>query len=107
MRRRSISTHGAVAGRQPPKTTASPETTADGTSESAAPIRTRQKESLLISVEQGLLLGIEAAATLLSIGRTKMYELIQRGEIPVVRIGRRTLVHRDDLETFARALRNR
>lgn len=104
MRKRSLSTHAAVADRQPPKTTASRETTADGTS--ATPIRTRRKESLLISVEQRLLLGVEAAATLLGIGRTKMYELIQRGEIPVVRIGRRTLVHRDDLETFAHALRN-
>lgn len=63
--------------------------------------------NLLISVERGVLLRIEAAAILLGIGRTTMYDLIGRGRIPVVRIGRRTLVHRDDLERFARELRDR
>lgn len=63
--------------------------------------------NLLISAERGLLLRIEAAAILLGIGRTTMYDLIGRGRIPVVRIGRRTLVHRDDLERFAREMRDR
>lgn len=63
--------------------------------------------SLLMSLRDGLLLRVEAAAILLGIGRTTMYELIRRGEIPVVRIGRRTLVHRDDLERFAEARRGR
>jgi excisionase family DNA binding protein len=62
--------------------------------------------NLLISVERGLLLRIEAAAILLGIGRTTMYELIGRGRIPVVRIGRRTLVHRSDLERFAHEQRH-
>lgn len=65
------------------------------------------QHNLMISVESGLLLRVEAAAILLGIGRTKMYELIQRGEIPVVRIGRRTLLHRSDLEAFAQAQRRR
>jgi excisionase family DNA binding protein len=45
---------------------------------------------LLISLEHGLLLRVKVAAILLGIGRTTMYELIRRGQIAVVRIGRRT-----------------
>jgi excisionase family DNA binding protein len=67
--------------------------------------RTLRNQNLLISVERGVLLRIEAAAILLGIGRTTMYDLIGRGRIPVVRIGRRTLVHRDDLERFAGEIR--
>lgn len=65
-----------------------------------------QNPNQVISVERGVLLRIESAALMIGIGRTKMYELIRRREIPVVRIGRRTLVHRDDLEHFAQALRS-
>lgn len=64
-----------------------------------------RRERLLISVREGVLLRVEAAALLLGIGRSTMFELIRRGEMPVVRIGRRTLVHRDDLERFAQARR--
>jgi excisionase family DNA binding protein len=35
-----------------------------------------------------LLLKVEAAARLLSLGRTKMYELIAAGDVPVIRLGR-------------------
>jgi excisionase family DNA binding protein len=68
---------------------------------------TAKERSLLISVREGVLLRVESAAILLGIGRTTMYELIRHGGIPVVRIGRRTLVHRYDLERFARAQRDR
>lgn len=71
------------------------------------PTGTPKERNFLISVERGVLLRIEAAAILLGIGRTKMYELIRRGQIPVVRIGRRTLVHRADLEHFGQAQRDR
>jgi excisionase family DNA binding protein len=71
------------------------------------PGETAKARDLLISVREGVLLRVEAAAILLGIGRTTMYELIRRREIPVVRIGRRTLLHRDDLERFARAQRER
>jgi excisionase family DNA binding protein len=67
----------------------------------------RQERNLLISVEAGVLLRVEAAAILLGIGRTKMYDLIGRGQVRIVRIGRRTLVHRDDLERFAQEQRDR
>jgi excisionase family DNA binding protein len=67
----------------------------------------RKERNLLISVERGVLLRVETAAILLGIGRTKIYELIGRGQISVVRIGRRTLVHRDDLERFGQEQRDR
>lgn len=69
------------------------------------PAETAEDRNLLISVREGMLLRVENAAILLGIGRTMMYELIRRREIPVVRIGRRTLVHREDLERFAESRR--
>ncbi len=39
-------------------------------------------------IELPLLLKVEAAAKLLSLGRTKMYELIAVGDVPVIRLGR-------------------
>lgn len=68
---------------------------------------TPKERTLLISVERGILLRVETAAVLLGIGRTKMYGLIKHGRIPTVRIGRRTLIHRADLERFAQAQRER
>ncbi|HLH67771.1 MAG TPA: helix-turn-helix domain-containing protein [Candidatus Dormibacteraeota bacterium] len=41
-------------------------------------------------------------ARLLGIGRTKVYELIGRGELPVVRIGRLVRVPRAELERWIR-----
>ena len=74
------------------------------TDERIGAMRTRAH---LASLEQGILIRVEIAAVLLGIGRTMMYELIKRGAIPVVRIGRRTLVHRTDLERFAEEHRRR
>jgi excisionase family DNA binding protein len=68
---------------------------------------TPKERTLLISADRGILLRVETAAVLLGIGRTKMYALIKRGRIPTVRIGRRTLIHRADLERFAQAQRDR
>lgn len=42
----------------------------------------------LVSVE---LLTVEETARFLRIGRTKAWELVQRGEIPSIRIGRRSI----------------
>lgn len=39
-----------------------------------------------------LALSVAEAATQLSIGRTKVYELIHAGELKIFKIGRRTLV---------------
>lgn len=43
--------------------------------------------------------GADAAETI-GIGKTKLRELINRGELPIVKIGRRTLVKTIDIEAF-------
>lgn len=40
------------------------------------------------------------AATALGMSRAKLYELLAAGQIPVVKIGRRTLIRRDTLDRF-------
>jgi excisionase family DNA binding protein len=43
-------------------------------------------------------LTVEQAAEVLGVGRNSAYEAVRRGEIPVVRIGRRLVVPRAALE---------
>jgi excisionase family DNA binding protein len=43
---------------------------------------------------------IKDAAVALGIGRTKLYELINAGELSVVKLGSRTLIRRADLEAL-------
>ena len=43
-------------------------------------------------------MSVEAAARVLGIGRQTAYELVRRGEIPVLRLGRRLLVPKVALE---------
>lgn len=46
-------------------------------------------------------LRVPETAELLGLPKTRCYELIQRGELPAVRIGERSIrVHRGELETF-------
>jgi len=46
-------------------------------------------------------LTVPEVAELLRLPRTRTYELIQRGELPAVRVGERSIrVHRDELERF-------
>jgi excisionase family DNA binding protein len=46
-------------------------------------------------------LKVPEVAELLQLPRTRAYELIQRGELPAVRVGERSIrVHRDELERF-------
>lgn len=47
---------------------------------------------------------IEEAATISSIGRTKMYEHINAGRLQARKIGRRTLILKKDLEEFLKQL---
>jgi excisionase family DNA binding protein len=53
-----------------------------------------------MGVENRQLLRAEEAAHLLGIGRTKIYEMIARGEIPALRIGRLVRVPRHALEEW-------
>lgn len=48
------------------------------------------------------LLRVEEAAKVLGVGRTKVYELIGRGEMPVVRIGRCVRIPRQTLDQWIR-----
>lgn len=47
------------------------------------------------------------AARSLGIGKTKLFELIAEGQLPAIRLGGRTLIRRDDLESFVAALPRR
>lgn len=42
--------------------------------------------------------------SLTGLGRTRLYELINSGDLPARKIGRRTLVLREDVEAFLRGL---
>jgi len=44
-----------------------------------------------------LTFSVEEAAELIGVGRSAAYEAVRRGEIPVIRIGRRVLVPRSRL----------
>ena len=51
-------------------------------------------------MDKTLLLTIPQAASRLSLGRSKTYELIQRGLLPVCRIGRAVRVKTSDIQLF-------
>jgi excisionase family DNA binding protein len=51
-----------------------------------------------------LLVKPEEAATMLGIGRTRMYELLARGEIPSRRLGRSRLIDPEDVRAYAARL---
>lgn len=58
----------------------------------------------VVGFDLSLLLTVEEAAALLRLGRTQTYELVMRGEIQSVKIGRRRLVVRDSLKNFVSQL---
>jgi excisionase family DNA binding protein len=47
---------------------------------------------------------IHQCCQMAAVGRTKFYQLIASGEIPVRKIGRRTLIAAADLQSWARRL---
>ncbi len=51
-----------------------------------------------------LLLPVPDAARVIGISRSTLYELIAAGEITIRKIGRKTLIPREDLVTFAAQL---
>ena len=51
-----------------------------------------------------VLLTVEEAAELLRLGRTTTFELVMRGDIQSVKIGRRRLVPREGLNCYIAAL---
>lgn len=53
-------------------------------------------------VDAPLLLRIPEAARLLDVSRTTMYQLVGRGEVPMLRIGRSVRIARATLERLAK-----
>lgn len=49
---------------------------------------------------QPLLLDVDTVAVVLSMGRTKVYELIAREELPVVRFGKSVRVYLPELQAW-------
>lgn len=49
-------------------------------------------------------LSIEEACSVTGIGRTKLYDAINRGELIAKKFGKRTIILRDDLEAFLKSL---
>jgi excisionase family DNA binding protein len=52
------------------------------------------------AVQEPLLLDVVEAACRLGVGRTTMYDLLKRGEIVPIRIGRRVLIPSASLDTW-------
>ena len=55
-------------------------------------------------VVRPLLVSVEEAAGLLGIGRTTLYELIRRGDVRPIRIGRCVRIPQRELEAFVERL---
>lgn len=49
-------------------------------------------------------LSVAEAVRIFGIGRTKIYDLIQRGDIEAVKLGRRTLIRTHSARTFINGL---
>jgi excisionase family DNA binding protein len=54
-----------------------------------------------------IFLPIPDACRVLGVGRSKLYELIAAGDISIRKIGRKTLIPREDLMSFAARLTSR
>jgi excisionase family DNA binding protein len=69
-------------------------------------LSTEPAKSRCSDCEQSLLVTVEEATSLLHIGRTTAYELVMRGLVPSVKIGRRRLVVREGLQKYVDELSN-
>ena len=49
---------------------------------------------------------VNETLTLLSIGRTSLYRLVQKGDLPVTKLGKKTLFTAPDLADFLTKLRS-
>lgn len=53
---------------------------------------------------QPLLYTMDQAMVMLGLGRTSLYEMLSNGKLKAVKMGRKTLFRRDQLEAFALSL---
>jgi excisionase family DNA binding protein len=64
----------------------------------------RRKNTMAIDIineiAEPAALSIEAAARYIGIGRNSMYKLFDQGEVPTIKISRRRLVLRTDLDAY-------
>ena len=51
-----------------------------------------------------ILVNVVDAAAMLGVGRSTVWELIKASELRAVKIHSRTLIHRDEIERYARGL---
>jgi len=51
-------------------------------------------------MQNKILLSVDEASEAIGIGRTLIYGLFREGSLKPVKIGRRTFIHRDDLNEF-------
>jgi len=71
-------------------------------------VRSRQQVNSHVSeTDPDQLLNVQQARRLLNIGRSKLLELVESGQIPVVRIGSRMLFRRHTLLTWTSELEAR
>ena len=63
-------------------------------------VNKRQETEIMDFRKHGAVSVIEACEFLGGIGVTKFYELVRRGDLPIVKIGRRSVVLVDDLENY-------
>lgn len=66
--------------------------------QAAAPAAERAGAPLAVPIGERLALSVEEAGALLGISRDLAYDLVARGELPSVRLGRRVVVPRKALE---------
>jgi excisionase family DNA binding protein len=57
-----------------------------------------------LTIDGKLALTITDATRMSAIGRTKLYEFIKEGRLPVVKVGAKTLVRVDALDTLLKSL---
>ncbi|WP_415007839.1 helix-turn-helix domain-containing protein [Aestuariivirga sp.] len=50
------------------------------------------------------LISVAAAIARLNCGRTRFYEIVNSGQLPMVKCGRRSFVRSDDLDTYISCL---
>lgn len=55
-------------------------------------------------MEKGAALSINESARFLGIGRSTLYGLIRNGDLPIRKLGKRSLILKVDLEAFLQAL---
>lgn len=63
-------------------------------------VNKRQKEEIMDFRKHGAVSVLEACEFLGGIGVTKFYDLVRQGDLPIVKIGRRSVVLVDDLENY-------